>query len=133
MPRRSLLRHTVHLFNWIGEVDDKVQYQKVIIKNCYCPINDSVDSSNSLSKASDNVKLYIFKRGTSVQSEKRVKLQYIPYEKWNSLKDKKGYWTINPGMDYFVRSDRSERIKIIGFRDLEAGSQRMWHFEVTGK
>lgn len=133
MPRKSMLRHVVYLFNYVGEVDEKATYQQAVIRNCYCPIEDSMRTSDSGLKTADNVKMYVFKRTSSVRSTSGSRLKYIPYDKWEKLASKTGYWTINPGKDYFVRSDRQERIRVKSFSDRESGSQRMWHFEVIGK
>lgn len=133
MPSKSILCHTVRLFNYIGEVNDEAVYQEVIIKNCHCSIGDASKAGNSGTKASDSAKLYIFKRDSAVRSPKGVRLKYLPPEKWDKLSEKSRYWTINPGRDYFIRSDRQERIKVTSVVDREVGNQSMWHYEVSGK
>lgn len=134
MPRRSMKPHTVHLFNYVGEVNDVATYQEVVIKNCYCNLDDGVSSINSGKTTNDSARLYIFKRDAKIVSPAGVAMKYLPFEAWMKLADKAGSWTINPnGKDYFVLEGRSNRLIIQRFADNEVGSRRMWHFEVDGK
>ena len=134
MPRKNMIPHTVHLFNYVGEVNDVAKYQEVVIKRCYCNISEGVGTSSSGKKTNDAVKLYIFKRDSIVLSSAGSPVRYIPIDKWEELKAKTGYWTINPNdKDYFVLDGRKERFKVKSVADNEVGSHRMWHYEVSGK
>lgn len=134
MPRKSMTPHTVHLFNFVGEVKDVATYQEAVIQNCYCNLDDGVTSINSGRTTNDTARLYIFKRDMKVKSPDGAAMKYLPFEKWMELADKTGYWTINPNdRDYFVMDGRTSRLKVKRFADNEVGSRRMWHFEVDGK
>lgn len=134
MPRQSMLPHTVHLFNFVGEVNDTATYQEAVIRNCCCQGKDGVGTSGSGKKTNDNVTLYIFKRDSLVKSPEGKDLTYIHFDKWVKLADKTGFWTINPNdKDYFILEGHAEHLKVKSFQDLEMGSKRMWHFEVEAR
>lgn len=134
MPRRGLKPHTVHLFNFVGEVNDVATYQEAVIKHCYCNLDDGVTQSNAGKTTNDTARLYIFKRDAKIVSASGAAMSYLPFEAWMALEDKSGFWTINPnGKDYFVLEGRTSRLKVQRFADNEVGSRRVWHFEVDGK
>lgn len=133
MPRKSMIPHTIRLFNFVGEINDVATYQEAVIRNCYCTLSDGVTSSDTGKTTSDTARLYIFKRDSTVTSPDGAVLEYRPFEEWSRLPNKVGFWTIDPnGRDYFVVEGRTSRLKIRRFSDKEIGSKRMWHWEVDG-
>lgn len=134
MPSRRMLPDTVTLFNYVGEVNDVATYQKAIIKNCYCPINEGAVATGNGTAPSDRATLYIFDRGSVVTDENGNKLAYKPREEWDALQNKAGFWTLHQGptKDYFIKSGDPEKMSVTGFNHLTGGTPRMWHFEVKG-
>lgn len=137
MPSPRMLPDTVHLFNYIGEVDDVATYQKAIISKCYCPIHDGSTPTGNGTAPSNRSTLYIFDRDSRVTDEDGKVLTYIPSEEWDALEDKAGYWTLRdgPSRDYFVKTGKfpdPRKMPVIGSAHLTGGTPRMWHFEVQG-
>lgn len=133
VPRKSMKPHTVRLFNFLGEINDVASYQEAVIKHCYCNVDDGVTSSTAGVTTDDTARLYIFKRDAQITASDGTPMRYLPFDEWNNLANKTGYWTLNPnGKDYFVVKGRTNRLRIKRFSDKEIGSRRMWHFEVDG-
>ena len=64
MASRRVLPHTVHLFNYIGEVNDEAQFQESVIRFCYCSWNEG---SGSAKAPSDSAKLYVFDANSIIE------------------------------------------------------------------
>lgn len=134
MASRRLLIHTVELYNYMGEIDDVATHQKTILRHCYCPTNEGIGTSNQGKTPKDSARLYVFDYGTIAESEDGVKRSYIPYSEWKELPDKSGYWTLNDaGHDFFRKVDSTIQHKVTSFAHKDAGTRRMWHFEVDGR
>lgn len=137
MPTPRMLPDTVDLFNYIGEVNDVATYQKAIIHKCYCIIRDSSIPTGNGTAPSNRCTLYIFDRDSKVTDENGNELTYIPFQDWDSLSTKAGYWTLRdgPSRDYFVKTGKFPNPRenpVIGFSHLTAGTPHMRHFEVSG-
>lgn len=126
-----MLPHTVHLFNYIGEVNDEAQYQESIIHFCFCMMNEGSGSAKS---PSDSAKLYIFDANSVIESLNGSPRTYVSPDKWKKMCcDRSNHFTISDdGMDYFQKDD-GEQFLIKSVSHKVAGTRRMWHFEVVGK
>ena len=134
MRMLSMLKDTVELYLYIGEFDDEAQFQKVIIKNCYCITSKGANSTARGKAPSDSVKFYIFDSKSVVVSEYGTPLRYVPYEEWKYAVDKSKKWTLSDkGEDYFSIAGNDNRYKIASFSRKKTGRKRMWHFEVIGR
>jgi len=141
MASRRMLKHTVVLYNYIGEVNDVATYQVTIIEPCCCP--SSMGSSQGVNGV-DSATLYVFDHITKAKSEGGTLRSYIPYDQWLNTEDsaKGNYWTLSDrGTDFFsigsvVRSpaqDFAGKFKVADFQRFDTGSKRMWHWEVRGE
>ena len=139
MPSPRMLPDTVNLFNYVGEVNDIATYQKAIIRKCYCVIRDSSSADRNGNGTVPNTRstLYIFDRCSIVTDDSGNTLTYIPYEDFDTLANKSGYWTLRDGptRDYFIKVGKSAEPRenpVIGFSHLTGGTPRMQHFKVEG-
>ena len=135
MPSKRILRDSVVLYNYIGEVDDVATYEESVISHCYCIVTEGAALNDQGRKGQDSARLFIFDKGTVATSTNGLRKTYLPYKEWEALKDKSAYWTLHDnGRDYFIKSDEGGRkFKVTDFRHKKAGSKRMWHFEVNAK
>lgn len=134
MASLRLLVDTVVLYNYVGEVNDEATYQETVFKRCYCPLNEGADLNMQGKKAKDSARLYLFDSKTIAVSTDGMERTYIPYSEWLKVSDKTPYWTLSDkGTDYFKKSVGSTKLRIVGFSHKQAGTRRMWHFEVDGQ
>ncbi|MBQ2973330.1 MAG: hypothetical protein IJE19_03150 [Clostridia bacterium] len=132
MASKRLLKDTVVIKNYIGEVNDTATYQETILEHCYCPCNYGVGTDGHGRNSIDNTRLYIFDCKTVAKSSDGKKRSYLPYQSWILSESKEDYWTLNDaGDDYFVKE--GVEFCIIDFSYKNEGTRRMWHFEVDGK
>lgn len=130
MASRRVLPHTVHLFNYIGEVNDEAQFQESVIRFCYCSWNEGSGSSKA---PSDSAKLYVFDANSIIEDAAGNRRTYISPEAWRMCADKSNHFTFSDnGNDYF-QIDDGEKFSIRKCSHKVAGSRRMWHHEVEGK
>ena len=126
---------------YAGEVNDRATYVRVILYSVKCSVYRGASISGQGRGENDSAKLYIFDDVLYAEDESRTEVTYIPYEEWLALSSKDGYWTLNPcGDDFFVEGECTDKypknckkFRVAGFKRLEAGSRRMWHFEVDGE
>lgn len=141
MPNRRMLNHTVVVYNYIGEINDVATYQPTVISQCCCP---SVNGTTQGLKPNNTATLYVFDVNSKVTSPDGAVRRFIPYDEWLITPDakKSKYWTLSDrGTDFFtkgrvvhsVRDDVADKFKIVSVQRFEAGSKRMWHWEVVGK
>lgn len=134
MPRDTTTPHTVHLFNYTGEVDDVAQFQECIIEKCYCDIKEGASNSSSGKKSADTATLYIFKHGSRIRSPSGVSLEFVPAEAWMTMQERIASWTINPnGKDYFTLEGNGGSFRVSKCEDNGIGSRRVQHYKVVGK
>ena len=136
MANPRMLKDTVTLYNYVGEVNDEAYYQDTILTNCYCPLNEGADLNLQGKKANDSARLYIFDANTIASGADGEERTFLPYETWKALtaSEKSSYWTLSDkGTDYFRKSGSNIRLRIIGFCHKKAGRKRMWHYEVDGR
>lgn len=134
MASRKILKETIVLSNYLGEVNDFAAYQDTILTFCYCTDSESVSKGRPATKENESVRLYLFDFKTLASSSTGKKRTYLPYEQWKALDDKSSYWTLNDnGRDYFVKEGQRDKRTITGFSHKTTGSRRMWHFEVDAK
>lgn len=131
MANPRLLKDTVQLKNYIGEVNDVATYQTTIIERCYCPytVGTGVDKHGIMPP--NRATLYIFDENSAASAVGGGKRSYLPFEQWDALPDadKAGYWTI--GMqDKFIIDGIT--FSVCSSKHLVQGTRRMWHFEVIG-
>lgn len=133
MATKRMLIDVVHLFNYVGEINDVATYQETILKNVYCPLNEGTTENKQGRTGKDSATLYIFDMNTKAVSKNGKVRTYLPYEKWIYLDDKSKYWTIGDyGQDYFVKEGHEEEMQINSFSHKTTGTRRMWHMEVKG-
>ena len=134
MASRRILKDTVRLYNYVGEVNDKATYQETVLQYCYCPVDDGVSKGLHAKRPSESARLYIFDRKTIAKSSDGATKAYLPYDEWKHVDDKSAYWTLNDnGKDYFVIEGQTARFEIDKFSHKATGTARMWHFEVDAK
>ena len=134
MASRRILRDTVSLFNYVGEVNGDATYQETILTVCYCPLNEGADLNMQGRKANDSARLYTFDRQTVATSVSGAKRTYLPHEQWEKEDDKSPYWTLSDeGQDYFKKQGAERQLRVVGFSHKVNGTPRMWHFEVDGR
>ena len=134
MASRRILKDTVVLANYIGEVDDVATYQYTTIKNVYCYEAEGVNVSTIGRRGDDKATLFIFDTVSKAYDSEENKRSYLPYSLWKNLPDKSGFWTIgDEGYDTFRKIGTDKPHRITSFIRLRAGSSRMWHFEVEGE
>lgn len=134
MASYRILRHTVLLSNYVGEVNDVATYQVTVLRHCYCPADEGISVGSHGKQPNDNSTLYIFDYRTVAESENGIPRKYLPYQEWKKLTDKTPYWTLSDrGEDFFHRLDGHTDFRINGFSHKVIGTRRMWHFEVSGK
>lgn len=132
MASRRLLKDTVVIRNYVGEINDRATYQETVIERCYCPCGFGAGIDSHGKNSTDNGRLYIFDSKSIAKSREGKIRKFIPYRDWLKSASKDDYWTISDnGRDYFVK-DNIE-YNIIGFSHKQSGTKRMWHFEVDGK
>lgn len=134
MASLRILKDTVVLYNYIGEINDEATYQETVLTRCYCPLNEGADLNIQGKKANDSARLYLFDGKTlAAGNDGRIRT-YLPYDEWKNAADKSSYWTLSDkGTDYFKKSVGNTKLRIIGFSHKKAGTRRMWHFEVDGR
>ncbi len=134
MASLRMLKDTVVLYNYIGEVNDRATYQETVLTRCYCPLNEGADLNLQGKKANDSARLYLFDSKTLATAPDGTVRSYLLYSQWREVTDKTPYWTLSDkGTDYFKKSVGSTKLRIIGFSHKQAGTRRMWHFEVDGQ
>lgn len=134
MATRRVLRDTVVLSNYAGEVNDVATYQHTILEHCYCSLSRGVTAGGQGKNPNDNSRLYVFDYGTVAKDTAGNVRTYLPFDEWKTLVDKTAFWTLaGNGKDYFTEQNTGDKIKVVSFAHLVSGSRRMWHFEVTGK
>lgn len=134
MASNRILKDTVTLYNYVGEVNDIATYQETILRHCYCTANDGVAHGLHAKRKSETSRLYVFDNKTVAVSPDGVNRTYLPYRQWRELEDKSAYWTLTDnGNDYFVKQGLNARFEVTAFSHKTAGTRRMWHFEVDGK
>lgn len=130
MASRRMLPHTVHLFNYIGEVNDEALFQESVIRFCYCVWKEGAGSAKS---PSDSAKLYVFDANSIIEDANGKRRTYISPAEWSACSDKGNHFTFSDnGNDYF-QFENGEKMFIRSSSHKVAGSRRMWHFEVEGK
>ncbi len=135
MASRRILRDTVVLANYIGEVNDVATFQYTTLKNVYCYSDDGVAVDNNGRRGNDSAHLYIFDTVSIGWDNNGNPRKYLPYELWRALQDKSGFWTLyDGGKDTFYKVGNPEKsYRVTSFSKLKNGSPRMWHFEVNGR
>lgn len=134
MATKRMLPHTVTLYNYIGEVDDRAHYQPTVIRHCYAPLKVGVVASNPGRRSSDSGDLYIFDGRSKAYSPDGSARTYLPHDKWMASEEKDKYWTLSDdGKDFYKVTDRDDEVSIRSFSHKVAGTKRMFHFEVRGK
>ena len=134
MASLKLLNDTVTLFNYIGEVDDRADYQETTLNHCYCILNEGADLNMVGHNGNDSAKLYIFDDSTSAVDGDGEQRTYLPFHLWTEEEDKTPYWTLSDkGTDYLCKQGYDNQLRIIGFTHKKSGSRRMWHYEVDAK
>lgn len=134
MASRRILKDTVELYNYVGEVNDIATYQKTILRYCYCPSDKGIGNGLHAKKSAETSRLYIFDYKTVAEAPEGHKRSYLPYEQWKKAEDKSSYWTLSDyGDDFFIKEGNTARFSITKFSHKYAGSRRMRHFEVDAK
>lgn len=134
MASRRILKHTVRLYNYRGEVNDIATYEETILRDCYCPVNEGVGKGLHAKSSRDSTLLYLFDHKTTAESVAGIKKSYLPYSQWKSEPNKEAFWTLSDsGDDFFMIEGSTKRFSINGFSHKTTGSRRMWHFEVNAK
>lgn len=134
MASRRILKHTVRLYNYTGEVDDKATYQETVLRYCYCPTNDGISNGLHAQRPSESARLYVFDYKTVAESTEGQRRSYLPYAQWVQLEDKSAYWTLNDsGDDFFIKQGSTDKHEITTFSHKDIGTRRMWHFEVNAR
>lgn len=129
MASRRMLSDSVHLFNYIGEVNDVAQYQESIIHNCKCIVKKGAGSGKT---PSDSAKLYVFDYGSTVKSVYGQKITELSPEEWENCTSKSWHYTFSTdGKDYFEYG--GEKFTITSVSHRVAGSRRMWHYELEAR
>lgn len=132
MSSKRLLKDTVLLKNYIGEINDVATYQETIFECCYCSCVFGAGIGNHGKNAADSGRLYIFDYKSKAKSINGKVRTFLPYREWLKAKNKDEFWTLSDiGRDFFVK-DYTE-YRIVGFSHKTTGSKRMWHFEVDGE
>lgn len=142
MASKRMLPHTITLFNFVDEIDFKPVYEITILKNVMCNIRQGIAPSTRDRNPNDSADLYIFDKNveaTDINGNPKV---FMPLEQWNNCEDKGSYWTISTeGRDMFAKgiyldkvdpTEISEATEINSALHLDAGSTRMWHWEING-
>lgn len=129
MATKRVLRDSVRLYNYIGEICDNPLYQESIIYHCYCPVQSSSVPGTT---PTDTATLYLFDANTVIESVDGVRRTFVPPCEWEKCDKSKHFTLTDNGKDYF-RKGSSKEFVIRSVSHKVAGSRRMWHFEVIGK
>lgn len=132
MGSRRILRDTVSLNNYIGEVNDVATYQETILEHCYCPHDLGISANTQGKKATDGATLYIFEKNTRALSPEGYARTFVDSETWEALEDKSPYWTLCDNGRDFIKVDGSN-LRVTSLSHKVAGSRRMWHYKVAAK
>lgn len=139
MPSKSMVPHTVTIFNSIGEIDGKEKYVKTILRNVQCDENFGVNQSLRGHNSDDTAALYIFDSNVKAQSVEGFEKSYITPAQWVKEFFKEPYWTLSEN-DYFILGESTAEdprdigaFKIDGIHRYNMGTHRMRHFEVYGR
>lgn len=131
---RRILKDTITLYNFVGEVNDIATYQETVLRYCYCPADKGIGNGLHAKKPAETARLYLFDFKTVAESPEGKKRSYLPYEQWKHAEDKSSYWTLNDsGDDFFMKQGKNAKFSITKFSHKDTGSRRMWHFEVDAK
>ncbi len=134
MASRRILKDTVVLANFIGEVNDVATFQYTTLKNVYCYSGDGAAVDNVGKRGSDSVTLYIFDSVSTASDDQGNKRSYLDQDEWDELQGKSGYWTLHDGgRDTIRKAGETKEYRVMSSSRLVAGTRRMWHFEVSGR
>ena len=134
MASRRILKDTVTLYNYVGEVDDIATYQETILRYCYCQADDGIGHGLHAKNPDETARLYVFDFKTLAESPEGKKRSYLPYDQWKKTEDKTSYWTLSDsGKDFFIKEGVTAKYNITKISHKNTGSRRMWHFEVDAK
>lgn len=146
MPNPAILKDTVYLHHFVGEINYEAAYVTYIVKKCSLQKGFS-NSSKSTTNAPPEYKskLYIFDVDSIVTDSAGNAVSFIEPDKYERLEetDKAKYWTVTENQrDYFSTELRSGGVptdgtpnyyKIIGYTRYDTGSKRIHHTELFGR
>ena len=129
-----MLPHAAVLRNYTGEdVNGEAQYLPTLLSFVYVERLRKVSSSGVGLNPEDQVRLFIFDDASIVTAENGVRKSFVTPSVWKDLSadQRVTAWTMQDGKDKLDAGGDTYRLTSV--ERFDAGSRRMWHWEVYCK